>query len=75
MSDPPDNLIGRCPAPIHAPAIVHRSGGIDAKVLNACGHCGEQIVRVAGVWIAVPPMEADRLRRFVSAAPKPTEER
>ncbi len=35
----------------HVPAIVHRSGGLDAKIHNTCGKCGRMILNLAGTWI------------------------
>lgn len=47
----------------HIPVIVHRTGGVSAKRLNACGICGAQIVPgEAGGWVAVSDVEADRIR-------------
>ena len=61
----PDRVIDGCLAPIHSPAIVSRCGGIPASVLNTCGHCGEFIVRVDGVWLAICQEESERLRKGV----------
>lgn len=34
-----------CPVGQHEPAILHRSGGASAKVVNRCGRCGREIER------------------------------
>ncbi len=48
----------------HVPVIVHRTGGVSAKRLNACGICGAQIVPSGdGGWLAVSDDEADRVRK------------
>jgi hypothetical protein len=44
-------MSGRIPLPEpctvgqHEPAIVHRSGGRDARLVNRCGKCGREIER------------------------------
>lgn len=53
----------------HIPAIVHRSGGIPADILNTCGHCGSHIIpefdpgdqMIIG-WKAITDKEADEMR-------------
>lgn len=48
----------------HVPAIVHRSGGVSAKLLNTCGICGAQIIPSdMNTWIKVSDEEADRIRK------------
>lgn len=51
----------------HVPAIVHRSGGVSAKLLNACGICGAQIVPNEHGWIAVSEETADKMREATDA--------
>lgn len=62
-----DRVIDGCPAPVHSPAIVIRCGGISADILNTCGHCGEYIVNVAGVWLAICDEESERLRKGMAS--------
>ena len=38
-------LPAECPIGQHTPAIVHRSGGHSALVVNVCGKCGREIQR------------------------------
>ena len=48
----------------HNPVIVHRSGGVSATKLNACGICGVYIrpAEVEGYWVAISNEEADAIR-------------
>ena len=47
----------------HVPTIIHRSGGVSAKVLNACGICGAQITPgETGGWIALTDSQVDAIR-------------
>ena len=49
----------------HVPAIVHRSGGVAASVLNACAVCGCYIVPGSvnpSDWVEVSEAQAERIR-------------
>jgi len=53
----------------HVPAVVHRTGGPPADVLNRCGLCGKQIVPVLDPgdqmivgWLSITDAMADSIR-------------
>ncbi len=47
----------------HVPVIIHRTGGISAKLLNCCGICGAQIVPVAEYeWVPISDEYAESMR-------------
>jgi len=47
----------------HVPAIVHRTGGRDARFDNRCGICGHRIGRdtLDQEWVLIPESSDERL--------------
>ncbi len=55
----------------HVPVIVHRTGGVSAQILNACGICGAQIIQAEdSVWIPISDQLACKIRELRGLPPK-----
>lgn len=52
------------PSHTHQPAVMHRNGGVSAKVLNICVLCGSYLVpsQDGEQWIAISDEAAENIR-------------